>query len=139
GLVIGIVQHDLSISQAADNYVLMAIGDALVAQIPALVISVAAGMIVSRVGNEDDVGGQLVKQLFNAPRALGIAAFVVALLGSVPGTPHLSFFLRAGGCGYVAGRRHRAHARASATLARTPGEPVRDPAAASWEDVAPVD
>ncbi|MBE0595195.1 MAG: flagellar type III secretion system protein FlhA, partial [Gemmatimonadales bacterium] len=139
GLVIGVVQHDLSISHAANNYVLMAIGDALVAQIPALVISVAAGMIVSRVGNDDDVGGQLTKQLFNAPRALGIAAFVVALLGSVPGMPHLSFFLLAGGCGYLAWRMHRKQLQASAAPAPVPDEPARDPGEASWDDVAPVD
>jgi len=139
GLVIGVVQHDLSISHAANNYVLMAIGDALVAQVPALVISVAAGMIVSRVGSEDDVGGQLAKQLFNAPRALGIAGFVVALLGSVPGMPHLPFFLLAAGCAYLAWRLQRNQARASQAPAPVSSEPARDPAEASWEDVAPVD
>jgi flagellar biosynthesis protein FlhA len=137
GLGIGVAQHDLSVSQAANNYILLAIGDALVAQIPALVISVAAGLIVSRVGSEDDMGGQLVKQLFSVPRALGLTAAVLALFGVVPGMPHLVFFALAGASGYIAwwlAERER-------LAAATPPEPAREPASgeATWEDVTPVD
>ena len=137
GLSIGVVQHDLTVSQAANNYILLAIGDALVAQIPALVISVAAGLIVSRVGSEDDMGGQLVKQLFSVPRALGLTAAVLALFGVVPGMPHLVFFALAGTSGYIAwwlSERER-------IAATKPAEPAREPASgeATWEDVTPVD
>ncbi|MCC7059947.1 MAG: FHIPEP family type III secretion protein, partial [Burkholderiaceae bacterium] len=91
GLLVGTAQHSLSIEQAANNYILMAIGDALVAQVPALVISVAAGLVVSRVADDDDMGAQVAKQLLSLPRALGLTAGVIALLGLVPGMPHLAF------------------------------------------------
>ena len=137
GLMIGVVQHNLSFANAAGNYVLLAIGDALVAQVPALVISVAAGLIVSRVGNEDDIGGQLVKQLFSVPRALGLTAVVIALLGIVPGMPHVAFLLLAAGCAYAAwwltdrDRKAALPGAGPAELAPSPD--------ASWDDVAPVD
>src|SRR6476659_5148186 len=95
GFVIGVVQHDLSAAQAADSYSLLAVGDALVAQIPALLISVAAAMVVSRVGKEADVGSQITKQVFSSPRSL-------AVLGSIPGMPHVVFLLIAAGLAYGA-------------------------------------
>jgi len=70
GLVVGMVQHDLSFNDAVSNYTLLAIGDGLVAQIPSLVISVAAGVVVSRVANDDDIGGQLITQLFHNPMVI---------------------------------------------------------------------
>src|SRR5690606_36485722 len=102
GLLIGTAQHLLSIEQAANNYVLLAIGDALVAQVPGLVISVAAGLIVSRVADDDDVGAQVVKQLLSLPRALGLTAGVVALLDVVPGMPHFAFLVLAAVIGWLA-------------------------------------
>jgi flagellar biosynthesis protein FlhA len=103
GLAIGVLQHDLSFTEAASNYVLLTIGDGLVAQIPALVISIAAGLIVARVGREDgDVGMQMVDQLFRTPRALGITAAILFVLGVIPGMPSLVFLLLAVGCGYAA-------------------------------------
>ena len=69
GLIVGIAQHDLTFADAARNYTLLAIGDGLVAQIPALVISVAAGVVVSRVASDQDIGGQLIGQLFNKPQS----------------------------------------------------------------------
>ena len=74
GFVIGVAQHDLARRDAADNYTLLAIGDGLVAQIPALMISIAAAMVVSRVGKEHDVGSQIATQVFSSPQALGIVA-----------------------------------------------------------------
>jgi flagellar biosynthesis protein FlhA len=141
GLIIGLTQHNLSLERAASNYVLLAIGDALVAQIPALVVSLAAGLIVSRVGQEDDIGGQVGSQLFKMPRALGLSATVLGLLGVIPGMPNVAFLLLAAACGYAAwwlSKRQRA-------LAMRPPEPevVERPVApsteASWEDVVPVD
>src|SRR5436305_46837 len=74
GFVIGVAQHDLTAAQAADSYILLAVGDALVAQIPALLISVAAAMVVSRVGKDADVGSQITKQVFSSPRSLAVVA-----------------------------------------------------------------
>ncbi|NLD56347.1 MAG: flagellar biosynthesis protein FlhA [Burkholderiaceae bacterium] len=136
GLVIGTMQHSLAIGAAADNYVLLAIGDALVAQVPALVISVAAGLIVSRVGDgDDDIGAQVAKQLFSLPRALGLVAVIVGVLGLIPGMPHLAFLTLAAAIGYVAFKL--------STLPPPAAEPVAAPKAdsgeASWDDVQPVD
>ncbi|MHB1203916.1 MAG: flagellar biosynthesis protein FlhA, partial [Acidithiobacillus sp.] len=91
GLVIGIWQHGLSLSDAAHNYTLLSIGDALVAQIPALVISIAAGLVVSSVPTGQDLGRQLISQLFNRPDVLMIVAGIIGLLGLIPGMPHFSF------------------------------------------------
>ncbi|MHB8249646.1 MAG: flagellar biosynthesis protein FlhA [Acidithiobacillus sp.] len=91
GLVIGIWQHGLSLSDAAHNYTLLSIGDALVAQIPALVISIAAGLVVSSVPTGQDLGRQLIGQLFNRPDVLMIVAGIIGLLGLIPGMPHFSF------------------------------------------------
>ncbi len=137
GLLIGTVQHALSIDQAANNYILLAIGDALVAQVPALVISVAAGLIVSRVSDDDDVGGQVMKQLLSLPRALGLTAGVVALLGVVPGMPHLAFLALAAAIGYLSWWLSERQSRARAEPAPAAAAPVDTDA--SWDDVVPVD
>src|SRR6201996_1360052 len=84
GFVIGIAQHGLTAAQAADSYILLAVGDALVAQIPALLISVAAAMVVSRVGKDLDVGSQITKQVFSSPRSLAVVAGVLCALGIIP-------------------------------------------------------
>jgi flagellar biosynthesis protein FlhA len=104
GFIIGVVQHDLTASQAADSYVLLAVGDALVAQIPALLISVAAAMVVSRVGKGNDVGSQIATQVFNSPRSLAITAGVMGALGAIPGMPHLVFLLIGSGSATAPGR-----------------------------------
>ena len=139
GLAIGLMQHNLPLERAASNYVLLAIGDALVAQIPALVISLAAGLIVSRVGQEDDIGGQVGSQLFAMPRALGLSAGVLALLGVIPGMPNLAFLLLAAACGGAAWWLLQRQ-REKAALDARPQVPVQAPSnEASWEDVVPVD
>ena len=137
GLLIGTVQHSLSVDQAANNYILLAIGDALVAQVPALVISVAAGLIVSRVADDDDVGGQVMKQLLSLPRALGLTAGVIALLGVVPGMPHLAFLALAAAIGYLSWWLSERQSRAPAEP--TPAETAPVDTEASWNDVVPVD
>jgi flagellar biosynthesis protein FlhA len=138
GLLIGTTQHSLSVGQAANNYILLAIGDALVAQVPALVISVAAGLIVSRVADDDDVGGQVAKQLLSLPRALGLTAGVIAVLGIVPGMPHLAFLVLAGGIGYLAWRLSEQQSRQAA---QAPAPEAAPPASgeATWDDVQPVE
>ena len=79
GIILGVVSHKLALGEAARTYTMLAIGDALVAQIPALLISVAAAMVVSRVGKEQDVGSQIAKQVFNSPRSLAITSGVIDL------------------------------------------------------------
>ncbi|UXK14211.1 flagellar biosynthesis protein FlhA [Erwinia pyrifoliae] len=93
GLMIGIMQHDMSAGMAAETYTLLTIGDGLVAQIPGLVISTAAGVVVTRVVNEQDVGEQMIGQLFSSPRVILLAAGVIGLLGLIPGMPHMVFLL----------------------------------------------
>ncbi len=138
GFVIGVAQHDLSASDAANSYVLLAVGDALVAQIPALLISVAAAMVVSRVGKEHDIGGQVARQLFDSPRAFAITAGVIGLLGVIPGMPHVVFLLIAGALAALSQWMHRRNKRAKD--APPAPEPMPDAnAEASWEDLRPVD
>jgi flagellar biosynthesis protein FlhA len=91
GLIIGVWQHELTIGEAASTYTLLTIGDGLVAQIPALVISSAAGIVVSRVTTGVDIGNQIVSQLAIFPKAWWLAAGIVGLCGLVPGMPHLPF------------------------------------------------
>ncbi|WP_024549579.1 flagellar biosynthesis protein FlhA [Siccibacter turicensis] len=96
GLLVGVLQHDMAVGNAAESYTLLTIGDGLVAQIPALVISTAAGVIVTRVATDQDVGEQMVTQLFSNPRVMLLAAAVLGLLGLVPGMPNFVFLLFTG-------------------------------------------
>ena len=144
GFIIGLAMHDMSGGEAARSYITMAIGDALVAQIPALLISVAAAMVVSRVGKEQDIGSQIGGQLFDSPRALGVAAGVVALLGLVPGMPNLVFLIVSAGLGLLAWQLTRKRGRIAAAAERRGrgGEGAEAPPAnaeASWDDLVPVD
>ncbi|MBY0237301.1 MAG: flagellar biosynthesis protein FlhA [Burkholderiaceae bacterium] len=143
GFIIGVAQHDLSASQAANSYILLAVGDALVAQVPALLISVAAAMVVSRVGTDKDIGSQIGKQVFGSAKSLAITAGVIALLGLIPGMPHVVFLLVAGGTGYLAWwlrtKQQATDAEAllgQTTSAATTPEPNAE---ASWDDLVPVD
>ncbi len=97
GLLIGVLQHGLDIATAAETYTKLTIGDGLVTQIPALIISTAAGIIVTRTGSDDDMGHEVVSQLFLNPRAMYIGGGVIAFLGMVPGLPGIPFFTLAGG------------------------------------------
>jgi flagellar biosynthesis protein FlhA len=138
GFVIGVAQHDLSAAQAADSYILLAVGDALVAQIPALLISVAAAMVVSRVGKEHDVGSQIATQVFSSPQALGVVAAIIGLLGLIPGMPHLVFLLLGAAMGAAAWRM--AKRQLAAKNAPRKHEVAPEPnAEASWDDLQPVD
>ncbi len=141
GLVIGMVQHGLSASQAANSYILLAVGDALVAQIPALLISIAAAMVVSRVGKEHDVGTQITGQVLQSPKALGITSGVIGLLGVIPGMPHLVFLAIAAGLGFAAYRlhEHQQRARRQAQHTSAAAQQVSPNAEASWDDLQPVD
>ncbi len=139
GLIIGVLQHDLEVAAAAKNYTLLAIGDGLVAQIPALVISIAAGMIVSRVSTgEDDVGSQVFSNVFSRPQVLFITAGILGLMGLTPGMPNLPFLLIASMLAFVAYRKQQQQGMtAPATpIVSVQSAEIQD---ASWSDVAPVD
>ena len=139
GFIIGVAQHGLSAGQAADSYIVLAVGDALVAQIPGLLISVAAAMVVSRVGKGNDVGTQIAAQMFNSPRALAITAGVIGTLGLIPGMPHVVFLLIASGLGYAAywmRERDRIAREAPPPAAAAMPEPNAE---ATWDDLLPID
>ena len=142
GLAIGMLTHGLSAGQAVETYVLLTIGDGLVALIPGLVISIAAGLIVSRVGKDgDDLGGQVAKQLFSMPRALGITAAILAILGVIPGMPWFVFLLFAAIAGFMAWSLHQKN-QVAAVPAKTAEQAAADappPQEASWDDVVPLD
>ncbi|BAC24181.1 flhA [Wigglesworthia glossinidia endosymbiont of Glossina brevipalpis] len=91
GLLIGVIQHDMDLSIAGKTYTVLTIGDGLVAQIPALIISTAAGVIVTRVSTNQDVGEQIVNQLFNNSKATFLSAFIIGMLGIIPGMPNIVF------------------------------------------------
>jgi flagellar biosynthesis protein FlhA len=93
GLIVGVLQHDMPLAMAAKNYTLLAIGDGLVAQIPALVISTAAGVVVSRVATEENIGEQMMGQLFKQPQVIMLTAAIIGMMGMIPGMPHFSFLL----------------------------------------------
>ncbi len=140
GLVVGMMQHDMAFADAMKNYTLLAIGDGLVAQVPSLVISIAAGVVVSRVANEQDVGGQLVGQLLAKPQVLGITAAIIGGFGLVPGMPHLPFLVLAVILAF--GARHAQRRLEQPTAAdEAPAAPtaMADSEEAGWQDVVPVD
>ena len=91
GFAIGTLQHDLSAAQAAENYILLTIGDGLVAQIPSMLLSTAAAIIVTRMSGAQDMGAAVTSQLTNNPRVLIVTAGVIGLMGIVPGMPNLVF------------------------------------------------
>jgi flagellar biosynthesis protein FlhA len=146
GLIVGVLQHDMGLGQAAEQYTLLTIGDGLVAQIPALIISVAAGLVVSRVGDEGDLGGLVIGQLFGNPYVLMLTSGILGVLGLIPGMPNLVFLLLASLFGWLAWWKRRKLAEAAAevpsgaeTAAVAAARQQAEAQEASWSDVAPVD
>jgi flagellar biosynthesis protein FlhA len=150
GLIIGMVQHDMAFGAAAEVYTLLAIGDGLVAQIPSLIISIAAGMVVSRVASEDDISAQLTNQLFARPEALYITGGIILALGMIPGMPNLIFLLLGavliGGGWLIAKRQQEKPAREAAAAAEAASADAAGGAGAApeseeatWQDVMAVD
>ncbi|RRS05164.1 flagellar biosynthesis protein FlhA [Aquabacterium soli] len=142
GFIIGVAQHGLSAGDAASTYILLAVGDALVAQIPSLLISVASAMVVSRVGKDQDVGSQIAGQMFKNPKVMGVASGVICLLGLIPGMPLLIFGPIGAGMAWWSWKMHQ-----TAQAALNAPKPVDKPAEAAanpngeatWEDLQPVD
>lgn len=140
GVAVGLLQHNLGVSEALGRYALLTVGDGLVTQIPALIISTAAGIVVSRASSEQDLSREFSTQIFGRPQTLYVAAAVLGTLGVIPGTPHLAFLTIAallGGLGAWLMRRQR-----TATFDVEPLERIEvetAPLDVTWEDIPPVD
>jgi len=137
GLIIGVLQHNLDLATAAKFYTLLTIGDGLVAQIPALVISTAAGIVVSRVATDQDIGQQLVGQLFNRPQVLLVTAAILGIMGMIPGMPNFAFLLLAAGLAWWGYTLAKLQAEPEAPAVEPPAPVVSNEV--SWNDVVPVD
>jgi flagellar biosynthesis protein FlhA len=140
GLAIGTLGHGMAVTDAAHTYTLLTIGDGLVAQIPALLLSTAVALIVTRMSRPQDMGGELRRQLFGNPKALGVAAGLLGVMGLIPGMPNVAFLLIAALCGSIAylikKRRAAANVAAAAPKAAPQAPETRE---LTWEDVRPVD
>ena len=148
GLAIGMLQHSLDFSTAAERYALLTIGDGLVAQIPALVLSTSAAIMVTRNNSSEMMGAQVVGQMFATPRSLGVAAGILFVMGIVPGMPHFAFLALALAAASGAGaiywqQRKKLETETEETIekdsqaaAETEGQ---EAAELGWNDVSPVD
>ncbi|AGM43278.1 MULTISPECIES: flagellar biosynthesis protein FlhA [Aeromonas] len=144
GFIIGMVQHQLTFSEAAQIYTLLAIGDGLVAQIPSLLLSIAAAIIVTRQNTDQDMGTAVLGQLFDNPKALIISAGILLMMGSVPGMPHLAFLslgaIAAAGAWWLLRREKQLAAKAAkGELMPASTEQTHEQKDLSWDDVMPVD
>lgn len=129
GLVVGMVQHQLEFADAGEKYVLLTIGDGLVAQIPSLLLSTSAAIMVTRVNSAEDMGSQVMGQMFDSPKALAVSAAVLFLMGSIPGMPHFSFLSLATAAGGLAWFIHRRN---------TKGDEVEAPAGGGARPQSPA-
>jgi flagellar biosynthesis protein FlhA len=140
GLIVGVLQHNLDIATAAKYYTLLTIGDGLVAQIPALVISTAAGMVVSRVSSDENIGQQLVGQLFKQPQIIMLTGAIIGMMGMIPGMPHFAFLSLAGVMAWLAYYlSQKSEKIAKQEQAEVLPLSLMESNDASWEDVAQVD
>ena len=141
GLIIGVLQHNMDVADAAKTYTLLTIGDGLVAQIPALIISTAAGLVVSRVSSEENTGEQLFSQVLAKPAALAMTGLIIGVMGMVPGMPHVAFLLLAAGFGSAAWFIYQRQQLAEGAPAAAPAAalPATETHEVGWSDVTPVD
>lgn len=138
GLTVGVMQHDMELGAAAKNYTLLTIGDGLVGQIPALIISTAAGLVVSRVTTDQDLGEQVLSQLFNQPQVLVITATILAVMGLIPGMPNFVFLFIASALGAIAYWKKKIPITQPIEPI-VPEIPTIEKTDASWNDVTPID
>ncbi|QNT08158.1 flagellar biosynthesis protein FlhA [Marinomonas arctica] len=145
GLAIGMAQHGLSFREAVEIYSLLTIGDGLVAQLPSLMLSTAAAIMVTRVNESGDMGSQIVRQMFGSSKALYVAAGVMTIMGIVPGMPHFSFLSLAaclGGLAYFLEynkKKKSTQGQKSSSKATSDNPMPAEAKDLSWDDVAPVD
>ena len=141
GILIGLMSHGMSFGEAAQTYTTLAIGDGLVAQLPALLIAVATAMLVTRSTGEQEMGETVSKQVFGHQRALTVAAALMGLIGIVPGMPNLPFLMLAAILGYAAWKLRKAPAAAAEDpdAATAAGAPPTAMAELSWDEIRPVE
>ena len=144
GLAIGVAQHDLSFAQASENYVLLTIGDGLVAQIPSLLLSTAVAVIVTRISRSQNLGQQLKGQMLANTHVLTLTAFILGALGLIPGMPNLVFLILAGGCLLIARMLKKQRLNAveivdEPTERKPKPEAGAAPSELNWEDVTHLD
>ncbi len=149
GMAIGILQHGMPPTEAGRVYALLTMGDGLVAQIPSLLLSTAAAILVTRVTSSEDMGQQVNRQMFASPKALAVSALILIAMGSVPGMPHIPFIglgaLAAAGAWWIWQRKHLAKTQTEQQAkAQQESLPAQQAAQADnrelgWEDVTPVD
>ncbi len=168
GVAIGMMQHNLAFGDATEKYVLLTIGDGLVAQIPSLLLSVASAIMVTRVNSSESMSNQVIGQMFESPKALGVSAVILFIMGAIPGMPHFAFIGLALISGFLAYMIHFKRNQAQEVEELSPqmrkglpgaskgalggGAPVsarpaldapvdrtQEPAEVSWDDVTPVD
>jgi flagellar biosynthesis protein FlhA len=136
GLLVGVIQHGLPLSEALKNYTLLTIGDGLVAQVPSLLLSTSVAILVTRISRSQDMSQQLSQQVFGQPRVLAIAAGMIGTIGLIPGMPNLVFLALAAALGAIAYlRAKRASQPAPAPVPEKPAAPQE----LSWDDVTPQD
>nr|WP_218649369.1 flagellar biosynthesis protein FlhA [Pseudomonas taiwanensis] len=147
GMAIGMLQHGLSFSDAGRIYSLLTIGDGLVAQIPSLLLSTAAAIMVTRVSSSEDMGQQVNRQMFASPKALAVSATILIAMGLVPGMPHVSFIglglVAAGGAWWIWHRQKQVKEQAVQEEQRQqellPAQRAQETKELGWDDVTPVD
>ncbi|TWC16192.1 flagellar biosynthesis protein FlhA [Pseudomonas sp. SJZ085] len=148
GMAVGIFQHQMSFGDAGKVYALLTIGDGLVAQLPSLLLSTAAAIMVTRASGSEDMGKQISRQMFASPKALAVAAGLMAVMGLVPGMPHISFLsmaaVAAGGA-YLFWKKQNVQKIQALQEVKRQQELLPSPARAletkelGWDDVTPID
>ena len=148
GMAVGIFQHNMAFADAGKVYALLTIGDGLVAQLPSLLLSTAAAIMVTRASGSEDMGKQIGRQMFASPKALAVAAGLMAVMGLVPGMPHISFLsmaaMAAGGA-YLFWRKQNVQKIQALQEVKRQQELLPSPARAletkelGWDDVTPID
>ena len=147
GIAIGVAQHDLPFAEAGRIYTLLTIGDGLVAQIPSLLLSTAAAIMVTRVSTSEDMGAQVSRQMFASPKALAVAAAIMIAMGLVPGMPHFSFIslglVAAGAAYWIANKQRKVKEEEVKEVKRQqellPAQKAQEVKELGWDDVTPVD
>ena len=142
GLAIGTMMHDMAFGEAARVYSLLTIGDGLVAQIPALLLSTAVAIIVTRMSKDQDMGGEVARKLFGEPRALAVASALLVVMGLIPGMPNAAFLAMGALCGTGAWwlrRRTWLRAQKQAVTPPPPAPVNPESRELSWDDVRSVD
>lgn len=148
GMAIGILQHGLTVADAGSTYALLTIGDGLVAQLPSLLLSTAAAIMVTRASGSEDMGRQISRQMFSSPKALGVSALLMAVMGMVPGMPHIAFLslaAAAGGGAYLLWKKQNEIKVAAAAEVQRQQELLPSPQRSQetkelgWDDVTPID